>query len=586
MTRVMKKISQTPESVFPIDITEIARKFGVPSTEDSSQIKNVLQVASRIYFKNLPENTFPKGLLGKLIETATRLEVVKQNSKLTTKQSEFVEGLTENIEALYGLMIEFPEMVKDTKGRVMKTAATGALIISFTTACTGSINVHPTETVFPTSSPIVSEIPGFIPGIASTETATKRNPYPESNQNLDTATPLRGTDAEAAILKLGQKVVDQYNAMKAWYSAHLDSTGKKDIASMEAEYFAGANGIHWDLAAKAADGNYLKFTLTSGSEKGQVVRAMAMASYSDEKPTFETSELTNPTDFPSATQKMIWDSTSGWSAIGLFQGDNLVGWFNADAQNGGAWEMLPNAATATPEVTATPATTSLDSLTNISADLTPDQITKLTSILRNYPEIGMWNKNERYSSGEKTILVNFVSAGKLLDLQKSPLIIPLSDTENMNVLVATNAYYLDINGVLQETVVPIVAQMPDNKIFYFGNTVKFVDWTLNDDLVTKVKEDSKSLGYLGGNKGAIIDGFFLPDVQAYIDLEKSKGNGDITQNYNLYSGAYLTQWIAKYNFYNNSKLKNFWVTGNGLKFVLPSDLGVDLNTIDINNLGN
>jgi hypothetical protein len=397
---------------------------------------------------------------------------------------------------------------------------------------------------------------------------------------------LRGTDAEAAILKLGQKVVDQYNAMKAWYSAHLDSTGKKDIASMEAEYFAGANGIHWDLAAKAADGNYLKFTLTSGSEKGQVVRAMAMASYSDEKPTFETSELTNPTDFPSATQKMIWDSTSGWSAIGLFQGDNLVGWFNADAQNGGAWEMLPNAATATPEVTATPATTSLDSLTNISADLTPDQITKLTSILRNYPEIGMWNKNERYSSGEKTILVNFVSAGKLLDLQKSPLIIPLSDTENMNVLVATNAYYLDINGVLQETVVPIVAQMPDNKIFYFGNTVKFVDWTLNDDLVTKVKEDSKSLGYLGGNKGAIIDGFFLPDVQAYIDLEKSKGNGDITQNYNLYSGAYLTQWIAKYNFYNNSKLKNFWVTGNGLKFVLPSDLGVDLNTIDINNLGN
>jgi hypothetical protein len=234
------------------------------------------------------------------------LEVVKQNSKLTTKQSEFVEGLTENIEALYGLMIEFPEMVKDTKGRVMKTAATGALIISFTTACTGSINVHPTETVFPTSSPIVSEIPGFIPGIASTETATKRNPYPESNQNLDTATPLRGTDAEAAILKLGQKVVDQYNAMKAWYSAHLDSTGKKDIASMEAEYFAGANGIHWDLAAKAADGNYLKFTLTSGSEKGQVVRAMAMASYSDEKPTFETSELTNPTDFPSATQKTIW----------------------------------------------------------------------------------------------------------------------------------------------------------------------------------------------------------------------------------------------------------------------------------------
>jgi hypothetical protein len=285
MTREMKKISQKPESIFLIDTTEIARKFGVPGIKDSSRIKDVLREASRVHFINLPENGFSKGLPGKLVEAATRLEVVNQNSKLTTKQSEFIDGLTENIEALYGLMIEFPERMKDTKGRVMKTAATGALIISFATACTGLINVHPTEAVFPTSSPIVSEIPGFIPGIASTETAIKRNPYPESNQNFDTATPLRGTDAETAILKLGQKVVDQYNAMKAWYSAHVDTAGHKDISSIEAEYFAGANGIHWDLAAKAADGNYLKFTLTSGSEKGQVVRAMAMASYSDEKPT-------------------------------------------------------------------------------------------------------------------------------------------------------------------------------------------------------------------------------------------------------------------------------------------------------------
>jgi hypothetical protein len=61
-----------------------------------------------------------------------------------------------------------------------------------------------------------------------------------------------------------------------------------------------------------------------------------------------------PTDFPSATQKMIWDSTSGWSAIGLFQGDNLVGWFNADAEKGGVWEMIPNLATDTPEATAIP----------------------------------------------------------------------------------------------------------------------------------------------------------------------------------------------------------------------------------------
>jgi len=349
---------------FSLDLEEkvdiLSRKYCIPDEEvykDNPTLKNnPVRAASHVMVEGLKVDRLP--IEGQIAVGAAKIKAASENLKLSPKQSEYFDGVIENtigsIPFISGPASEVIKRAEIAKGHVVKEVAKLFLVTQMAlTACTGPVNTNSVaESTSSTPTPIVemTNIPGFIPvSEAGSLTPTENIPYPSSEQNFDTITPLQGADAEAAILKLGQKVVDQYNAMKAWYSTHLDSAGKKDIASMEAEYFAGANGIHWDLAAKAANGNYLKFTLTSGSEKGQVVRAMAMASYSDEKPTFETSELTNPTDFPNATQKMIWDSTSGWSVIGLFQGNNLVGWFNADAQNGGMWEMLPNAATPIPQ---------------------------------------------------------------------------------------------------------------------------------------------------------------------------------------------------------------------------------------------
>jgi hypothetical protein len=278
MTKEMKSISQTPESVFPVDTTEIARKFGVPG-----QIKDVLREASRVHFVNLPEDTFPKGLPGKLIEAVTRLKVVKQNSKLTTKQSEFVEGLTENIEALYGLMTEFPERMKDTKGQVMKTAATGALIAGFATACTGPINVHPTETIFPTSSPTVEVFtPTFTPEPTATpvpqseltgpETTSATATYPTTLSVDDIKTAMtQETKADSWDKDNSQYITDLVTKRTAlWNSLGLNLTDstKPDyvLPKFVVQTDTSGNVTNWDYVLYGKDGGVAQWLQIKDSQ--------------------------------------------------------------------------------------------------------------------------------------------------------------------------------------------------------------------------------------------------------------------------------------------------------------------------------
>ncbi|MHB8192285.1 MAG: hypothetical protein ACYDGL_03295 [Bellilinea sp.] len=226
--------------------------------------------------------------------------------------------------------------------RITKVIALNILLIGWVLFLSGCVNQVYTPEVSPISPTltITTSLPSATATVPATE--TQLPPYPTSSENFVKKPSISGAEAEKRIVELG--VGEDLNAMKDWYRAN----GVAD-ANMFPVLYEEAGEFYWNLAAKSGNGNFLKFTITSGAEADQVVRAMGMVAYLYTRPTFRTSELKTPDELNGTTQEMMWDR-SGWSVVGTFKEGVMTGWYNADKN---MW-ILENTqaaeATATPEV--------------------------------------------------------------------------------------------------------------------------------------------------------------------------------------------------------------------------------------------
>ncbi|MHB8857567.1 MAG: hypothetical protein ACYC6K_13210 [Bellilinea sp.] len=223
-----------------------------------------------------------------------------------------------------------------TSKKVILVSLFFALALS---GCTGAIDTQVTSTPEPT----VTETP-IPPKI-------EEPLYPISSENFIKTPGVSGAEARKRIIELGAG--KDLAALESWYkTAKITGTGISNF-TVPVIYESGGE-VYWNLMAKNNSGNFLKFTITSGKETNQTVRAMGMVTYLESEPSFTASELADPRGMDGAvTQQIIWDK-SGWSVVGAFQGSNLVAWFNADAPNGGVWvklqEIVPTVkSTKTPE---------------------------------------------------------------------------------------------------------------------------------------------------------------------------------------------------------------------------------------------
>ena len=215
--------------------------------------------------------------------------------------------------------------------KTTKFVSINILIISMALILSSCLN--PIE--IPEASPY-APAPAEVTGSSSVTAAvpvmtTILPPYPTSSENFTKTPSISGAEAEKRIIELGAG--EDLTAMKDWYR----KSGISDSNMLPVLYEQGGE-VHWNLAAKSGNGNFLKFTITSGEEANQDVRAMGMVAYLYNKPEFKVSELIKPAELNGTTQQMIWDK-SGWSVIGAFKGESLVGWFNADKN---VWIMEQN----------------------------------------------------------------------------------------------------------------------------------------------------------------------------------------------------------------------------------------------------
>jgi hypothetical protein len=129
----------------------------------------------------LPKGEFPKGLPGKFIEAAVRVETVAQNTDLSPKQKEFAKGLVENFKGAAGFFSSVGEKVKELfpeKGKVVRKAATSLLVAQMAlSACSPVVSPQtpyaaftqtpvPAETFTPTPTetlPTLTAIPTEVP---------------------------------------------------------------------------------------------------------------------------------------------------------------------------------------------------------------------------------------------------------------------------------------------------------------------------------------------------------------------------------------------------------------------------------------
>ena len=208
----------------------------------------------------------------------------------------------------------------DTK--ITKVIALNILLIGLALYLSGCGNQVYTPEVSP-FSPTITITPSS-PGATVIVPATEPTlpPYPTSSENFVKTPSISGPDAEKRITELGAG--GDLSALKDWYRAN----GIPDSQILPILY-EGSGEIHWNLAAKSANGNFLKFTITSGAESDQVVRAMGMVAYLYNKPSFRTSELKTPSELLGSTQEMMWDE-SGWNVVGTFRDGAMTGWYNAD----------------------------------------------------------------------------------------------------------------------------------------------------------------------------------------------------------------------------------------------------------------
>ena len=169
-------------------IEETARKHGVPE-DNPGKVKDVLKAASQVSLENLPKGEFPKGLPGKFIEAAVRVETIAQNLPLNPKQREFAKGLVENFRGAAGFFSSVGEKAKDffpkEKGNIVRKAATSLLVAQMALSACNPVNspktpdaaftqtTVPVETFTPTpSETLPTPTETFMPTPTQTETAT------------------------------------------------------------------------------------------------------------------------------------------------------------------------------------------------------------------------------------------------------------------------------------------------------------------------------------------------------------------------------------------------------------------------------
>ena len=138
----------------------IARRHGVPE-DNPGKVKDVLEAASQVSFENLPEDKLPKGLPGKFIEAAVRVETVAQNLPLSPKQREFAKGLEENFKGAAGFFSAIGEKAKELfpkeKGKIAQKAATSLLVAQMAlSACSPVVSPQTPEAAF-TQTPVPAE---------------------------------------------------------------------------------------------------------------------------------------------------------------------------------------------------------------------------------------------------------------------------------------------------------------------------------------------------------------------------------------------------------------------------------------------
>ena len=242
-----------------------------------------------------------------------------------------------------------------------------------------------------------------------------------------------------------------------------------------------------------------------------------------------------------------------------------------------ATETATPTSTPEPTLTPTPEFTTLESLGDVNSDLTSDQITKLEGILKNSPNIGLWNENKRYDGRDNSWEISFVSSGEILDLQERPLIIQLSETEKMQVFVAVKGYYLDSQGKAQEMIVPLAAQMPDGKMFRYGWSGHFESWVSGDDISKEIEENGGQWLKKGGRFGVIT----MTNAQIIANNFDKVGPNDYINYPHLYM---VGTWVYKYNSFYDKGIQVFMETGDGMRFIIPYQLISILNDVDLSSL--
>ncbi len=226
------------------------------------------------------------------------------------------------------------------------------VMVLILSGCLNTIEIPKASPSVPTPTKIVS-LPGVTTAVPVITTTLP--PYPTSSENFIKTPSISGAEARKIIIEKGAG--GDLDLLEKWYKSEgIVGSGMSNFV-VPVVYNEGGH-FNWDLMVKKNNGNFVKFTLTSGPESGELVRGMGMIRYLKDRPSFEVSELQDPAGMGNVNQQVIWDR-SGWSVIGAFQGNTLVAWFNADAPNGGEWiklqEIVP---TATPAATEIPFDTS------------------------------------------------------------------------------------------------------------------------------------------------------------------------------------------------------------------------------------
>jgi len=333
MIRILtqKKISQA-----------IARNFCEPTEslyKKLPELKNdPFKAMGEVKLVGAKESEITDPIAGLLVGAAKLEAARKELGPLNRKQKETFSGIKENIDGAIAWAMH---------SKAGKKALNSAIVVSMTLSSAGcaGIAAKPID-VFDTPTPIVQT---FTPTPIERPTETQTPPgiegstYPTSSENFVKTPGISGAEARKIIVEKG--LGEDLKALEKWYEENgIIGIGMSSF-TVPVVYQEGGN-FNWNLIVKKNNGNFLKFTITSGPEAGQLVRAMGMVSFLASKPSFEVSELQDPAGMGNLNQQVIWDR-SGWSVVGAFQDNNLIAWFNADAPNGGEWvklqEILPTA---------------------------------------------------------------------------------------------------------------------------------------------------------------------------------------------------------------------------------------------------